>query len=458
MSQRSATVFSARPSAAYVLLMALLLVLWIAGGASRADTYGQIVVRFAAWLALVAGIITVERPVRSGSRAVTWLLAAAIGVAALQLIPLPPAVWQSLPGRAMFVDAATLSGQPQPWRPWTIVPDATWNALSSLIVPLTVLLLATRIRPSERATLPGVLLVLITASTLLGLVQFSGGSLSNPLVNDTPGEVSATFANRNHFALFVAFGCAVAPVWAFLHGRRAGWRGPVALGLLPLFVLIILASGSRAGMIVGLIGLAAGLIISWRPLKKEFGRYPRWVPFALVATLAITIVLLVGLSVAADRAASISRTLAVDTGQDMRQRALPTVLHMIGIYFPAGTGLGTFDPMFRIHEPFKLLKLTYFNHVHNDYLEIVLDAGIVGLVVLGAAVGWWLWATFVAWKGADRLARLGSAVLFQVLIASLVDYPARTPLIMASIIVAGLWLSGDGERERPALPTDESRL
>ena len=61
------------------------------------------------------------------------------------------------------------------------------------------------------------------------------------------------------------------------------------------------------------------------------------------------------ISVAAGRAVSINRALTVDAGQDMRARGLPTVLEMIRTYFPFGSGLGGFDPIFRIHEPFELL-------------------------------------------------------------------------------------------------------
>ncbi|MDF2496169.1 O-antigen ligase family protein [Sphingomonas sp.] len=452
MTVRSLPLPTSRPSFSFLLLLTLLAAVWIAGGASRADTYGQVVVRTVAWAVLAAGALFAERPMLRDARPVAWLLGVAIALVAVQLVPLPPAAWQALPGRSVFADAAALSGQPQPWRPWAIVPGATRNALFSLVVPLAVLLLVTGSRGGERAMLPGILLALIAASTFLGLLQFSGGGFPNPLVNDTLGQVSGTFANRNHFALFAAFGCVLAPVWAFLGGRRPHWRGPVALGLLPLFALTILASGSRAGMIVGALGLGAGVAITWGPLRRELGRYPRWILPTVIGGFVVSFAVLVAISVAADRAVSISRALSLDSGQDMRQRGLPTVLDMVQTYFPFGTGLGSFDPIFRMHEPFGLLKLTYFNHAHNDFLEIVLDAGIPGLLLMIAAIGWWLWAGVRAWRHAQALAQLGSVLLLQVLIASTVDYPARTPLIMASIILAALWLGGVTRPSPSALP------
>ena len=126
---------------------------------------------------------------------------------------------------------------------------------------LSLLLIAT-LSEAERAWLPGALLCLVSGAALLGLLQFSGAAIDNPFVNETPGVVSGNFANRNHFALFLALGCLLAPVWAF-HGRRqAGWRAPVALGLVLLFALTILAGGSRAGLALGMVALSMALIAS----------------------------------------------------------------------------------------------------------------------------------------------------------------------------------------------------
>ena len=45
------------------------------------------------------------------------LLAMAIALVGLQLVPLPPALWTALPGREGLATAAQLAGFPQPWRP-----------------------------------------------------------------------------------------------------------------------------------------------------------------------------------------------------------------------------------------------------------------------------------------------------------------------------------------------------
>lgn len=451
------------PSLPFVLLLMLLSALWLGGGASRADTSGQIVVRAASSILVIVALLFGPRPDLRPARPVLAILAAAFGLALMQLVPLPPAWWQALPGRSLLAEVATISGQSQPWRPWSIVPGATVNAAASLIVPFAVLLLLGSTTKAERAWLPGVLLVFIGATTFVGLLQFSGAGFASPFVNDTPGEVSGTFANRNHFALLLAMGCLLAPVWAFLGGRRPNWRGPVAIGLVLLFLLTILASGSRAGLGFGAFGLVVGLLTVGKQIRRTLRGYPRWVFVAAIAGVVGLVAALVLVSVVAGRAISIDRVLSTDLGQDMRSRGLPTVLEIIETYFPMGSGLGGFDPIFRIHEPFALLKPTYFNHAHNDWLEVVLDAGLPGLILMLVAVAWWGASSLRAWRaglGSDNvLPKLGSSLVLLVMAASILDYPARTPTMMAVLVIAGLWLAeGSNPRSASALPEQDQHL
>lgn len=434
---------SPRLSLGLVITALFLITLWVAGGASRADVLGQAIVRGAAWMVLCLGALLAPRPALACHRPVALFLVLALGLALAQLVPLPPSVWQALPGRALLSNAAIIAGETQPWRPLSMVPDATANAAASMAVPFAMLMLLIWLPERESRWVPGILLGLIIAATLLGLLQFSGSQFNNPLINDTVGQISASFANRNHLALFLAIGCSVAPAWAVQGTRGLQWRMLAALGMLLLFVLMILATGSRAGLLLCGLSMAAATMLVWKNVRRELRRYPRWMPPVLGAVIFGTIAVAVLVAVATDRATSINRVFAGEVGQDMRSRALPTVLDMISAYFPVGSGMGSFDPIFRIHEPQSLLKFTYFNHAHNDVLEVALDAGLPGILLLLAAIGWWAAASVRAWCGEREvmLPRLGSVILGLVLVASLFDYPARTPMIMAVMVIAAWWLS-----------------
>lgn len=431
---------SYRLSPALLLFLLLLGTLWVAGGASHADVTGQVVTRTATWLILVLAILCGVRPMGRSTGPVFWLVLATMLLVLLQLVPLPPGLWTALPGRE-FLLSAPLSQET--WRPWSLTPSTTINAASSLIVPVVTLYLVSAMPQEERAWLPAIMLGAIFLSMLVGLLQFSGFMIDNPFINDTRGSVGGTFANRNHFALFLAMGCLIAPVWAFAGKQNARWRAPVALAFMTLFALIILATGSRAGILTGLLALALGLALCWHNVRRALHGAPRWVFPTLIAAIIGVIALFILVSIAADRAESVRRAFEIDPGQDMRTRGLPTVLSMIAAYFPAGAGFGGFDPIFRLHEPFQLLKPTYFNHAHNDFLEIVLDGGLPALLLMLVAIGWYGMASMRAWRGSGRhsvLPKLGSAILFLVFVASAFDYPARTPMMMAMIVIAGLWL------------------
>ena len=280
---------------AYLMMGIFLVALWIAGGASRADAAGQIFAQGAAWLLLLGFVVWAPLPKLRPFAPIAFILLGCIALAAAQLVPLPPALWMSLPGRDLLAQTAVVTGQEQPWRPLSMSPGATANALASLIVPTLALVLAVSVLPEEKWRTATLLLCLVFASAILALLQFSGGNFDHPLINDVPGSVSGSFANRNHLALFIAIGCVLAPSWGFRGERSARWKGPVSIALLLFFGLIVLATGSRMGLLLGALGAAIGLMNVRRELRAVLRRQPRWLGIAVIAgvlVLAATAVLL----------------------------------------------------------------------------------------------------------------------------------------------------------------------
>jgi O-antigen ligase len=386
-----------------------------------------------------------------GSRPVFWLMLGFIALPVMQLLPLPQSVWSNFPGRTAFYDAAAFGQGDSPWRPIAISPGATLNALSSLIIPSTVLVLVTSLKSVQRTWLTTLLLLLFIASVLVGLLQFSGAGFDNPLINYMPGSVSGTFANRNHFAILLALGCLIAPVWAVTWRDQITWRMPFAIGMVLLAALTILASGSRAGIAIGTLALILGPIVIHEDVGRLFRNAPRWVMPSTITILVAAVFALVVISVVSGRATSIDRLTTVEIGEDMRSLGLPTVFEIIRTNFPFGVGMGGFDASFRISEPFGILRIFYFNHVHNDWLELILETGVLGIVLITTALFWWVKASVRVWRHSKSSSdvqvcgRLGSAMILLILLASAVDYPTRTPLMMAFIVIAACWLTW-GER------------
>jgi O-antigen ligase len=132
---------------------------------------------------------------------------------------------------------------------------------------------------------------------------------------------------------------------------------------------------------------------------------------------------------------------------------------MLAEFMPVGSGFGSFDPVFRGFEPDSSLDVRFFNHAHNDLLELAISGGAIALLLLAVFVVWWIvrsWAAFRPYRNRARsalVARAGAIMIAILFLASLVDYPLRTPLMAAIFAVAAAWLarsdapSGAGARE-----------
>ena len=157
------------------------------------------------------------------SRCLRAVLAFAVAIAcliAVHLVPLPPAVWQALPGRELVAANDRLAGLNGVWRPFSLAPGTTWNALYSLLVPFAVLLCGIQLDRDHLLRLVPVILAIGALSGLIGILQVIGDA-SGPLYfyRITNGDSAVgLFSNRNHHAIFLA---ALFPMLAWLAGRPA---------------------------------------------------------------------------------------------------------------------------------------------------------------------------------------------------------------------------------------------
>jgi O-antigen ligase len=118
------------------------------------------------------------------------------------------------------------------------------------------------------------------------------------------------------------------------------------------------------------------------------------------------------------------------SGGEGRLQAWPAVLSAANNYLPLGSGVGSFDPVYRSLEQVETLKAEFFNHAHNDYLELLLEGGWLAIAVIAVFLFWFgkqvrlAWGTHLGEVGA--LARASTLVVPALLLHSVVDYPLRT--------------------------------
>jgi O-antigen ligase len=73
------------------------------------------------------------------------------------------------------------------------------------------------------------------------------------------------------------------------------------------------------------------------------------------------------------------------------------------------------------------------NHAHNDWLELLLETGIAGVLLAAAFLGWWGLRVRAVWRAEERDPFAQAAVIASaaMLLHSIVDYPLRTAALSA---------------------------
>ena len=438
--------------ARFWILIIFLLFCALGGGASRTDVLSLIYLRPAAVLCIF-GLLAVRGPWHFRElRALFILLGTMAALVALQLVPLPPGMWQMLPGRAPYAEAAAALGIAQPWRPLTLTPDLTIASLLDFLPPFAVLFGLAGIPGSRRQALLPFMLCLICASAVLGILQLNSPADSPVFLYQIRHEGSAVglFANRNHQAALIAIAFPLLRLWTLTpasgasHARNRFW---VAIGIALLLLPMVLVVGSRAGMGLAALGIVAAALMA--PSRGDLlqGLTVRARRFVKLAGLATPLSLLV-LAVALGRAVSVQRLFLLENADnEVRLANAPLTLRIARDFFPFGAGFGSFDPVFRTYEPDQALSPLYFNHAHNDLVELVISGGLPALLGLLAFMLWWLWrgwSAFVPYRAPSvsaLFARAGVIATLILLLASLVDYPLRTPLLGVVFVIACAWIS-----------------
>lgn len=417
------------------------------GGASRADVLSLPLVRFAA----IATIVIAALQLKSGQlrqiRLPLAFLAAIALVIGAQLIPLPPDWWAALPGHARFADNLASAGIAPGWRPVSLTPDLTLNSLLAVLPPLAVILASVMISRSHHARLlVPLLLIGIVISALLGLLQVSGGYPYFYRITNADSAVGF-FANRNHLALFIAIALPLVACWAAMPHANPAYRRMRFWILLcvPAAVFpLLLVTGSRAGLIIAVVGLltmagfkdpSAG---THAPTEYRRG----WRIWAIPVVVGLGAVLSV---VFMSRGLALQRLLGGESGGE-RMENLPQYLHMVRDFFPLGSGMGSFDPLYRSYEPISSITPEYLNQAHNDIVQIAIEAGAPAILLLVLFLGWFAARSWRLWsrriESTDALlGRAGSVIVLLILLSSFVDYPLRTPVIGAMMALACYWMT-----------------
>jgi O-antigen ligase len=290
--------------------------------------------------------------------------------------------------------------------PMTTISLASYRTISGLILALTMTLLFLALSKFDEAEL-GLVGRFVVAGVLVNLAlsfaTFSQSDMSwlSHLLGYA-AELGA-FQNENHYSVFVAVG-----ILAALTVRPQGYMRVWNLLLVTLVLLFLLAAGSRAGVLIGLcVSLLAFLMIA-RGSRSAAILAPG---LALVAATYLYGLWIKFTEVAADQIL------------DRRDYAL-TTLDAIRDHWLLGTGFATFDLVYPHYEKPEQVFAVYVNHAHNDFLEVILEGGLAGTLILVACLAA-IVVRFIRVRRRDA-ARTAFLSILIILAHSMVDYPLRT--------------------------------
>jgi len=430
-------------SPVFWLSAALLAVAFFFGGQSRDNPLSTMTVELFGVLLLA---ITAWSRSLSGTWRAGWLETTLIGamfvVPMLQLIPLPPDIWMMLPGRRDVVETLRLSGIEPGWAPLSLDPEATFRCLLWLVPPAALFLGVSDLDTGARFRLAGVVLALCIASLVLGGLQITdrdGGLFASPAGGHTDLPIGF-FANRNHQGIAMAavlpFAAAFAVIWGSTSSQRARAAKIAFAALVALLVVGVLGTQSRAAFALGGGALIASVGLFW---AASGAKRLRWGTAIMIGTAAAALAFAAQFAIRGvfDRFENLA-------DGDGRFNMWPSIIKASADVAPVGAGLGTFVPFNRAWEPLDLMGPKFINHAHNDYLELWLETGLIGSLVIGAFFLWLGRASLKAWRGpatqSNALARAGGVAILVLLAQSVGDYPLRTQALacVAAFAVACL--------------------
>lgn len=423
----------------------------------------------------------------AGARPALWLLAAWLAFLVLQQLPLPLTVRQWLSPESLAV--YQLAGE-SGWAPLSLDAHATFqfwleSAAYVALFALTLLLVNSKVR----------LVMLGYALVLSGVFQaFYGGVMASSgldygfFVKKTAylGLATGTFVNRNHLAgyleMALATGIGLLLATTYQQERIHTWRQrlrnllnlvfsqkmPLRLMLATMVIALVLTR-SRMGntaffasmLVTGLITLVVFRIQSGSAVQMLRRRDMRSAVI-LIASLVVIDILIVGTWFGVEKVAERIAQSSVSHDAE-RIEVSRNTLDLLKDYPLTGSGGGTFHVAYARYRGEGVTS--YYDHAHQDYLEIMADSGIVGIVLLGVVVLITLWAALRAlYRRRDALMR-GMAFssimgVVALLIHSTVDFNLQIPANAATFMVmlALAWIAlhldrgtarGDEEHRAP---------
>lgn len=419
---------------AYLFLCLLL-------GGSGQDVWTNALLQLLA-VAIIAWAALTSKPVElpANARRLLMLIGLLLVLFAVQLVPMPPALWTRLPGRDFIAEGYLLLEMKLPWLPLSLAPYDTLATGLRQLPPLAVFAGMLWLGAFKENWLTAALVGGAIASVIVGVLQVTSGDPSWYFYRFSNfGTASGFFANSNHMAAlllicipFVA--AATADYWRRAsNANERALAAALAAGAAATLAIGILVNGSSAILLLGApVAVASAMMI----MRMPAARLRRG--FTLVALLLVAGGAAVALLVEDDTSTS------NQTSVESRIEIWSQTSEAFGDHMLTGSGIGTFAQIYQRYENPVTISRFFVNHAHNDYLEIALETGIPGIVLMVLFLAWWSGRVGQIWRSADASYAMKAATIASgaLLLHSFVDFPLRTAALSAVMAMTLALMAG----------------
>ncbi len=433
-------------------LVSFLALVFLTGGSARADVQSLALLRPSAILMCGVALVTLRKHHLTQYRFLAIWTAGIVAVVSLHLLAIPLSVSEYLPGRELPRLVMETTNPQYNWATVTVVPYATRNAFFSLFIPLAILVLGCQLDPEEKYLLLPVILALGLLSGVWAIIQIMG-SPDGPLYLyhiSNKGSAVGLFANRNHQAVLLSILLPALATYTAISGRRSlnpKLLNSLSFGVASVLVLLIIITGSRAGVIFCMVGLLLAIFL-FKKLNTSTANPRKQTPFNYNYVLGAFVMLAIAAAaVIMSRAKALERLTAPDQADELRWKIWWPIIELGKGYFPVGAGAGSIATVYQVGEHERLLRPNYVNQAHNDWIDVFLTTGVAGTLLLIALIIAVIRQSFIALPNRhgtgqklSSLARLGVAIIVMFALASLADYPIRTPIGSCLFAIGLLWL------------------
>jgi O-antigen ligase len=392
-------------------------------------------------------------------------LLACLAIVALQLVPLPPDLRLMLSPSTAGIDRALLltpeSGSAGA-RPLSIDPAST---LWALVVggAMALVFWCARTAFERHGGLRTMARGLAGIGLTLAVVMLVQKALAPRLIYGLIAPTSRTtspaphgpFVNRNDFAMWVAMALPVVVgyILARVESRRRSGAATVNLeaALDDRMVWLIVSAALLTASLVaslsrgGLMGIAAAVLVmvalARRRLKpSQVG----WLAASLIALIGVG-AMYANMPALADRLGA-----TLPSGLGGRLTLWREAWPMVPDFLLTGVGAGAFQRGMLVYQ--ESTRLIFFNHAHNEYLQILIEGGVLLAVPAAVVLVAGLWKvrrrlredpTAVFWIRAGAAAGLIAAA-----VQSVVDTGLRMPAngVLFAILAAAALHDSDARQ------------